>query len=146
MKCKSYVRKSASVPGLIWARLHFWFFWILKTYQKNLKKIMRKHIHVLNTRVNFRQEISIFAPCVKKTNLSFWIVDCSPILSVRYLSFLHRAQKLIFSVDNLHKYWIHEYVSFSDFFKRFQNSKKSKRHPGADEPGSQSGFLKHTAV
>ena len=31
---------------------------------------MLKHIHVLTARVNFRQEISNFAPCAKKTNIS----------------------------------------------------------------------------
>ena len=35
---------------------------------------------------------------------------------------------------------------FQIFLKRFQNSKKSKRHPGADEPGSQSGFPIYSLV
>ena len=33
---------------------------------KNSEKIGREHIQVLNSRVNFRQKISIFAPCVKR--------------------------------------------------------------------------------
>ena len=120
-------RKSRSVPGLRWARLLFNFFWISKTHQKNLKKNMRKHIHVFNTCVNFRHKISNFAPCVKKTNLSFLNSGLFTILSVRFLSFLHRPQKLIFPVQILHDCWVLEYVHaqfFAEFFEAFSYLKK----------------------
>ena len=47
------------------------FFLNMKMLRKILQKIEHEHIQVLDSRVNFRQKISIFAPCAKKTNLSF---------------------------------------------------------------------------
>ena len=138
------MRKSTLVPGLICSRALFRFFWILKTLPKNLKKIERKHIHVFNTCVNFRQKISIFAPCEKKTNIWQTKQVNSPLFKKTDLSFLYRAQKLIFSVENLHEYWIHEYVSayiFPMFLKHFSILKKSETKPGSYEPGHQNAPL-----
>ena len=46
----------------------FLIFQILKMLRKNLKKIGHKHTQVSNTRENFRQKITIFLLCAKKTN------------------------------------------------------------------------------
>ena len=62
---------------------------------------------------------------------------------VRNLSFLHRAEKLVFSVEIFHECSTLAYVCvqfFSDFSEAYSNFEKSKNEPGAGAPGSQSEY------
>ena len=63
---------------------------------------------------------------------------------IRNLSFLHRAEKLVFSVEFFHECSTLAYVCvqyFSDFSEAFSNFEKSKSKPGAGAPGCQNAVL-----
>ena len=65
------------------------------------------------------------------------------MFSVRNLSFLCRAEKLLFSVENFHGCSTLAYVCvqfFADFYEAFSKFEKSKGKPGAGAPGCQSEY------
>ena len=132
------------VPGCMCTRFCFRNLKNIKALRKNLKKIGHKHTQVSTTREKFRQKITIFLLCAKKTN--FWQKTYffrSQLLSEICLIFTEQKNwyflsKFYTSVRNLYMFLP---IFFQICLIRFHIFQISKTKPGAGAPGHQNVIL-----